>query len=586
MRGLVFFLLVFSSAHSVFALEPIKPKNVFSQEEIASIIADNNFFFYKDLDETTPIWVKAKRKYSDHFLGSRKFKLSLPEVIHKSLVNGFPVQTQLEKIYQAKMNFHQSIGDVVPHLNLEFGQGLSVGIERVFSGLFGFLLPSHWMNIVNKKRIHKISRHYLSLNVFDQVLKAKIAYLDQHQLIQKFETINYYFLHLQLLSKQVKLNFDENHMIHGSYSLLGTRMATNRGDIKFGFNKLALLMGMEADDRDRTAGRLNIRNLVNFPNEVKTPDQLKGVLRSKKDFLEEVVKRSPELKIVKELYKVSKLNIGIKSFGGTLSNAEDGSQRDDARFAINLGYGTLPGILESVSEQRSARIDVRQEYINILNKARDSYDHYTNGLGGFTEAKRALQVNRKIFKYNVKSYLEGNDSSNGIRILITLNFLIETENAYNNALHNALRGKAYMDRFLLTGSDDYFKYLPQQKEILKSFEESKIKFNKKKLRTEKFDELFKEVLSAKKLKKLLYGISEDDDKFFSSGKKQEELKEAVQINLDLLLKSRVSLFKRRKKDFYRVLEKYIIQNSLNMTSEQRYKLNRKLKRSIDSLAGS
>ena len=284
------------------------------------------------------------------------------------------------------------------------------------------------------------------------------------------------------------------------------------------------------------------------------------IKKSKKDFLEEVVKRSPELKIVKELYKVSKLNIGIKSFGGTLSNAEDGSQRDDARFAINLGYGTLPGILESVSEQRSARIDVRQEYINILNKARDSYDHYTNGLGGFTEAKRALQVNRKIFKYNVKSYLEGNDSSNGIRILITLNFLIETENAYNNALHNALRGKAYMDRFLLTGSDDYFKYLPQQKEILKSFEESKIKFNKKKLRTEKFDELFKEVLSAKKLKKLLYGISEDDDKFFSSGKKQEELKEAVQINLDLLLKSRVSLFKRRKKDFYRVLEKYIIQN--------------------------
>ena len=58
------------------------------------------------------------------------------------------------------------------------------------------------MKIVNQKRALKVSRYLVLRSVLDEVLTAKLAYINQHQLIQEFEILNYYFIHLQLLSKK------------------------------------------------------------------------------------------------------------------------------------------------------------------------------------------------------------------------------------------------------------------------------------------------------------------------------------------------------------------------------------------------
>ena len=535
MRKLLILFFMWSSLHRLYAVKPIVPTDVLSSEGIQKIVQEKNYFLYKDMDITSPIWrlinkkkrpedTRQKRPYGDHYMRNRNFSMDMDQVVTKTLVDGFNVQLQLESLYREKMRVHEEIGEVIPHIDIDFGQGATYGINSVFKGLFGFLLPSQWMGIANQKKIYDISKYYMSLKVLDEVKKAKLEYLAQHQRIQEFQIINYYFIHLQILADYNDFEFHLNPLFMGAYSSIGTDMASKRGDVKLGFDDLAHMMGMERDDVDRTAGRLNIDDIIEFPDEVKQIDDLEEILQDKNTFLEKVVERSIELKAIRELYDVSKLNIGIEALGGTFSEAEGaGVPRDDARFAIKLGYGTIPSILESVSRKRTARIDVRKEYIDMLNNARISYDLYTNSLGGFTEARRAMEKNRKLLKTNIERFLSGKDPTGGIPILLTIKFLMHTELKYNNALHGSLKALAHIKRFLVNDVDQYLKYVPKQQQILKAFKKSAVPFDRTLLKSEKFEHYFQKLKSPKLLSRLLFEDSSEDADLYSSTDKKERV---------------------------------------------------------------
>ena len=185
---------------------------------------------------------KSNRFYSKHFLGQRTFFLNQDEVIHRVLTDAFPLQYKLEELYRANLGLHAKIGCLMPRLNMSFGEGLAgLGVGEIFSGLFGFLSPANWMKMINQKRIYKISKNLVLLTIFDEVLIAKQAYINQHERIQKFEILNYYFIHLQLFARKYKSNTRFIQTLNGKFSADGTDMASQRGNIKLGFDDLAFL---------------------------------------------------------------------------------------------------------------------------------------------------------------------------------------------------------------------------------------------------------------------------------------------------------------------------------------------------------
>ena len=188
MNKFLIILLYFSTTFSCFALKEVLPEDSLEHSDISEIERDKNFFLARDIDDVTPVWQFTGRKYSSHFLGNRNYYLSKEEVLEKMLKNSFSIQYSLEQLYRSKWQVHSRIGGVSPSLHLVFGEGgIGLDIGKLFSGLFGFLIPSQWMKIVNQKRVYKISSNLLLITILNDIMSAKIAYINQHQLIQEFE---------------------------------------------------------------------------------------------------------------------------------------------------------------------------------------------------------------------------------------------------------------------------------------------------------------------------------------------------------------------------------------------------------------
>lgn len=586
---LLLYQIFFSS--SAFSLNPITPEDALTKEEISHIIKENNYFFYKQMDSKTPIWMGTKRKYGEHFLKKRSTFFTLEQVIESVLTKGFPMKYRMQELYQGKLGVHSRLGKILPKLDINFGEGVSgLDIGKVFSGLFGFLLPSNWMKLANQRYLYTVSKLKLERTALDEILKAKLLYINQHQRIQEFEILNYYFIHLQLFAREHSDNSRAINTLLGRFAFQGTEMASKRGDTKLGYDDLTLLMGLEKIERDHTLKTFNIADIKNFPHHVPDLDEKVKVVeidggekevpslyllpkeyRKMKNFLEQVVRRSIELKIVKKLYKISRLNIGVEAMGNLVDYVDRPSNTDnDARFSFSFGYDTLPDILISRSRAKVNKIRVQEEFIKMLTAARRSFHYYTNALGGYTEAKRSLKLNRKAFKQNVEAVIFKSLVPDGL-FFRSMDQLIKSELKLNNALHGSLRARAYMDRFLLVDEENALRHLPGKGELLQYFNDV---ISKNKTLVKKKQRLY-EVISrtnrTSKLRTFLYRTNqikglEDCTK--------EEIHEAISKCVDHLLKSKAFFYKSKR--FYKTLATYFKKENIELTEEQRKLLEEKI----------
>jgi len=565
-----------------YIMHPLSPSDVLTDEEIQRLFATRDFFEYTTKfmpGECVPIWKGNKRKYSANFYAQngvhRNLYLSMDDAIHRILTDGFPIQYQIKALYQANMGVHSGVGNIVPKLNLAFGQGLSgVDTQTLFSGLFGFLLPSNWLNLANQVIGYDIAKALMMKIVLDEILSVKTAYIAQHQLIQDLEIINFYLIHFQLLMEQFPEDTILVQNMKAAYAYIGSfLMSPKRAAVRNGFNALANAVALEKLGGLYTIQTMNIRDIEDFPFEVKDPRSDEEDFYAYKElFLEEVIRRSGEsleLRVVNDLYTISKNNIGITATGGTLATIENNSK---PQFAVSLGYGTLPAVLTANSLSGTAYIDVKKQYLSMLNSARQAYDSCISTFEEYVEIKRGLEETRKAFLLNLQPVL-GTHLEPGVEpsflLLSTLNYLLYNELLLNQVLHTSMTARATMDRFLLKEQKQALRYLPQKDEIMKLFRDAAKETGYKEL--DALSEEFMSVHSSKKLNSILnHHRSSPEWKHYT----QEEIKQSVHDNIgNLLYKDMWRLPKSPK--FFKILQKYIDQEQLELTTEETYQLQRK-----------
>lgn len=570
-------VIYFLYCSPLFALVPIVPENSLSQTEIENIIKENNFFL-KDTIKHEPfsIWRTTGRTYGSHYLKDRTTYYSVDDVMSKVLSDSFLLQYKIEELYRGKLRIHSQYGKILPKLSVSFGEDASVyEVGKIFSGLFGFLLPANWLQLAKEKKAYKAIKQLLLVTLFDEYFFSKLAFIKQHQLIQDFEIRNFYFIHLQLLLRSLSTVKESPLILSGRFASEGTDMASLRGDIKLGFDDLAKLMVLEDIEGDRTVGRLNIQNLSNFPKEVLDIKHLSKGRQDKSIFLEKVVARSLELKVAKEYVDISKLNIGVVATGNSLSTA-DGLGAQGANFSFNFGYDSVPRILIAKSLMHTSKIDLKKEYLNILDWARRSYDLYTNSLGGYTEAKRSLAINRQGFYEHLDTLNIDDDSSLSLFIL-SFNQLLQSELKLNNALHGSLRAQALMDRFLLKHRHKVFSLLPEKGVFIKILDQFNLNVEQKERDKDELDLFFSQVKRSKELRSILCvknphinGKEYTDDK----------IKAGFLKNISNLLWRRNFLHKR--KSFYEVVDAYVKNKNILLSPKDKYALDKRLGRKVTS----
>jgi hypothetical protein len=578
MRFLILILSLLVTVEAIATIKLIEPDDVFSPNELESILKNNNFFHFKEIDDETPIWVGTYRKYSHHLLGGRTHLYSIEDVVHKVLTDGFPIQYSMEQLFRARAGIHSELGNILPQLSLSVGDVAQLGVSNIFTNVFSFILPSNWLKLANQDLFYEATKLLLVKTVLDEMLTAKEVYLEVHRHIIDYEILNYYYVHLQVFLKKYPQDSREIFTVLGYLGVLGTMIANKRLEIKIGFDVLARVMSLEKIGTTYSADTFNISEIKNFPKHIHELDTHAGFIKDKEEFLKEVVRNSLELKIASEFFKMSKLDVGIIAMGGTMSVAQDaGVLFRDSRFAVSVGYGTIPNILIAKSLSRTAKLDIQSGYIEMLTVARILLDRYTYAFEKYTEAKQALILNREALKKNLDYFMRTNAIPDGTFIL-SLSQLISSELNINRILHNLFESKAAIDRYLLKDHVQALKYLPAKGDIVKELENLKKDKIDEIRKEEDVDRVFKKLKHARDLNLALY---EHHKHPVLSELTDEQLESAVKNNIGNLLYSK-GFFKKRK-SFYRILGNYVHEKSIRLTSLEAYVLKKKQASVIDRM---
>lgn len=562
------FAIALGQSNILQAISPIEPKDVLTQEEINKIIAEKDFFMFKNLDDDGPIWNHLDRKYGKHNFKDRTEVYTLEDFIHHTLSDAFPVKYKIEELYRSGLAHHIALGKLLPRFNLSIGQGVvPVDVNNFATNIFGFILPQNWFSLIQAKEAYKATEHLFMKTILDQYYAAELAFIEQHQLIQDFEIRNFYLIHLQLLCQYLGLNDMENLSLAGTYAAIGTDMATNRGNIKLKFDDLAKIMAMRTDRQGRFAtSSLNIDNIKDFPARVKNLEEMGRFYNNQEDFIKEVLKRSIELQSIKEFYRVAQLGIGVTAFGSIFS-ATDSATDNYVRLGINLGYDTLPSILTSASNARTASINVEEQFVNMVDLARRAFDASTNALGGFTEATRSIKINRQAFAVHLAKVIDGAKKADGL-ILRDLSNLMDAEFKLNNALHGTLKAHALMRRLLVTEEEHIFSYLPPNHQIEKLQRLFLAEHPGYSRHGSHMEDVIHHLHHHKDLQEFLAGKYVNLDNK-TDNHDEDTVKKIITKNLPQLI-SRRKFFHNKHRKFYLILHQYIVENNIRLTfSEHR-----------------
>lgn len=553
--------------------KPIEPKDVLTKEEIDDIMHRRNFFLRDNLISDGPIWNHLDRKYGHHYLKPRTEVLSFKEVLHRTLSDGFPVHYKIQELYRSGLARHIALGQLLPRINMTVGESpILINANNIALNLFGFLLPQNWFRLIQANQANTATKFLFLKTILDQYYAAEVNYLDLHQLIQDFEIRNFYFIHLQLLNAYLGIIDEDNLSFAGTYSTLGTDMATNRGNIKLKFEDLSEVMALRVDRDGRyAADHLNIENVVDFPDRVKDLEEMSKFYKSEEDFIREVLNQSVELKSIKEFYDIAKLGVGITAFGNIFS-ATDSATNNYVNLGIAVGYDTLPRILSSVSSAKTAKIDVESQFVQMVVTARRAFDQSTNAMGGYTEAKRAMEINRQAFSRHLDDVIARKVQADGL-FLRDFSNLIQAELMLNNALHGTLRAHALMRRLLVLEEKNLLQYLPDSAEVRKIQRLFMAEYPGYCSEGSHLDAVISKLERPKDLTKFLNGEFTNID---GTGDQigQETIKELVTDHMPTLLR-RTPVFHNKHKKFYTVLNSYIEENKLHLSLDETRQLRKR-----------
>ena len=545
-------------AFSFQGIASFESTNILSSKQIATIINDKNYFQNKDWSNPgSYVWDYSKLEYSLFFYKHRKESLSYNQALDLSMKRMMDIAINLQTLTQARMNIHLAVGDLLPSLNLPFGQGADYGASGLFKGIFGFVLPQQWLRLKHSKLSYKLAKLSLLKASLDHYMQNRMTLYEIHRTVTRFEIESFFFTHLELFVNHLRnTNPRGNDILQAISRSIATDMAETGNRLGIRFNDLAFISNIFRDTNKRLASdSIRLGFMKEYMKELPKLSDLGVAFKNRDTFVRESLQRSIEMIIIKNLVKVAKLNIGITVMGDfTLEdNAWDFSS--DFQF----GYGTIPATLKASADKKIAKIEVSKELQSFLDLARRAYGNYQNALRLWNNALEQKKIAQTAFYALLEEVLTDPSKASPLAIL-TISSLYNAELRLNNAIHDAWKAKAQMDRFMRHDENIVMSYLPKTLDIKDAIDN-----------LEKF--VYQENWDVKEINELVTSIRKTADlKAFLGGNYQLEsgliLRKSdclaiVKTHLSELLSS-----KNRSRHFFSTLKDYFTQKKIHLTKTQ------------------
>ncbi|MFK7827174.1 MAG: hypothetical protein AB8G05_23725 [Oligoflexales bacterium] len=548
-----------NSPHS--KAEPFSYKKILDQETIDEIIRTKNFFGKNNYAQGEDIHDEFTQLYSQYFLKNREQIIPFNQAINYAMRSSFDLIFSFERLLQARYGQHEDIGRIIPSVNLKIADGSAISFPEAFSGLFGFLFPQNWLKIKRSNIRYDIARNTVLKAGLDSYLNIQLVFLDLHRILLNCEITSFYLCNLQILENRINISQDERYILQSLYSNLSIDLADFVNRIGIHHNNLAFAMTIITDENNNLSAKSIRADLIDaFPSELKPFEELGDLSYSKELFVQTTFEKSIEVLIASNLADAANETFGIRAIGNVLSDRSSGI---DPGLGISIGYGTIPSILRANSQRREFEINVAREILYFLDTARRSYGNYGNSYLSFIEADNAITLSQRLF-YGELAKLDEKDSEYiDEKFITSFQNIVRAEIQRNNVLHNGLRDKAVLRRYLLSDTQEIKRFLPSELDV-----DAAIGSLGKKnplAYTQSIENYIDKLQRSKDLKRFLEGRAQ---RRAWTNFETTSTKDIVKEHLDRLLQA-----KRRSRNYFMVLKNYLEENEVNLTPEQKELLN-------------
>lgn len=526
---------------------------------IDEIEKTKNFFGKNNYDAGTNVYDAFAQTYSQYFLKDRDQLIPYDEAINYSMRSSFDLIFSFERLLQARYGQHEDLGRIIPSVNLRIADGSAISFPEAFSGLFGFLFPQNWLRLKRSAIRYSIARKTVLKAGLDTYLNIQLVFLDLHRILLNCEIISFYLCNLQLLENNINVSLDEQFILQSLYSSLSIDLADFVNRIGIHHNNLALAMTIITDQNNNLSAKSIQADLIDaFPTELEPIEALGDIFKSKELFIQTTLERSIEVQIAIDLAEAAKQTLGIAAIGDVLSDRSSGI---NPQLGIRLGYGNIPAILRANSKQREYEINVAREILFFLDIVRRSFGNYGNAYRSFIEADNAITVSQKLF-YRELGKLEEKDSDFIDEKFITaFQNVVRAEIQRNNVLHDGLRDKAVLRRYLLDDTEQVKRFLPSELDVDAAIDS----LGKKGARySDNLEEYIEKLERSSELKSFLDGKTQ---RGVWTNYNTKSTKGIVKSNIELLLKP-----KWRSRKYFKVLKLFLDENDITLTKKQENRL--------------
>lgn len=558
-------ILLTSALNSLLYANTVVPEDVLDADEITEIQTHKNYFLLNAnssrIEPSFDEYHKSfQRKYSRSFLKDRSEEYSYEQVQERVLHDGMNIHYKIEELYRARLEPHVALGKIFPSIKLSFTDFNLFSTNHAFNNLLGFLLPQNWLELGKAKQAYKVTQLLFLKLLMDESLNAENLFLKIHSLIQEFEIINFYSVHLDLLTRILKDDTTALKITKGRIASLGTKLISKRLELRLLLNQLALNMALMVDQSGSLSSeKLNIKSLNTIPNLEKQFADFVEKYPDKHSFIESSLNRSVEIMTTFEFYRIVRYELGVTAFGEFIG------QTDDNGLSLSLSYGALPKILIAKSKKKTSELDVQSEYLKMVDWCRRAYDSYIESIHHYEQAKKSLDLNLEAFRHTLSTALETEHVHDGL-FLSSLNQVLHAHLKENSALHETMMAYAVVQRLMGANQDQLIRYLPKTEIIHDSIKTFITSFQGDLNNDPLLDSLFRVTHSTKTFKLLLAGVWFDPEGH-ARNFEAEEIRAAVERNITYLLYRNWNVQKGPK--FYTALKDYIVANQIALSPKHR-----------------
>ena len=366
----------------------------------------------------------------------------------------FETQEGLLDLFQARQTIKVRTGQLLPSFNLRITSPIDV--FDYIPNLVGFLFPSNWFRLKESKLHAKAQEYSYVALVANQKSMGKGLYLGTHQELINLKSLENHIAFTTKLLEIMNKRYDQGEVAYEDLAELNAFNSLMLSDRVY----VSSLVQQTAADLSYLLADISVTE-TSGPLEIELPDLRNEQRLNARDFIERILKVSPELKSLVYLNEAARFSKRARAY--EFLTPDSGTENA-------FGFGYMANIRIGATEVEKLNIKKKAFETNL----KKTLTVLINQINSAIEIHQHATSIENSLKYILESLLSDFEASSKLDINRYISILKENlgnQQMKYNSIHSFLLAKTQLERLLLENNEylEISKLIPNHKTAIECY---------------------------------------------------------------------------------------------------------------------